>query len=380
MCPLPALHHMLDRDTPASRPSRPLSSAEVQVIRSLLAARLVPENVRIGETGLPPRTYHAVRNRVLQEGWVVDRYLPDLGLLGLHHVHFVIGQPFEEKGRDVVERWASDPTNLLLWSGPQTLFGVFVSGPAEWSGPMGLGIGKESGLRRSLALTTDASKFGIPVYLDFEGAWSRMTGSTGHLSYPHPWFARPRDVASSPGSAVPNGISSGALTSIYGLVHRPFEVESEGGNLLRTGPFFAPRSQQRALQRGWVERRLFLDPFRLPPVPGGGMERVALVHGELQRDRPPTGLYHQLLEDCGVAPFLFATDWSHVLLGFVARRTGEGLSAGAPPRASVSFVLQSHLQGIEVFREPLASLRTTVNHRYDRLCPRSPSPPGLAAN
>lgn len=354
---------------PSGAFSRGLTPAEGAVIRSLLAARPVSEKERMQESQLAPRTYHAARQRVLEEGWVLDRYLPDLSRLGFPLVTFAIGQPYEERAREVQERWSDDPSSVLLWSGPETLFGVFVGRSAEWKGPGGTGFGAESGLRRGLSLTADSRQFGIPVYFDFEASWNRLLGSSAARAYPHPWFSQtPSDDEESLETHGGPALSPGALLSVEALLRRPFEAEVSGKSLSRAGPFYAPRSQQRALEAGWVERRLFLDPLRVPSVQGQQIQRVVLIQGHLREDRRPQGLLHQLLEDCRVTPFLLATDWKSVLLGALSPFPAAPGTSTPSDRSSVSYVLQSYLQSIEVFREPVTSLASQVNHRYDRLC------------
>lgn len=132
-------------------------------------------------------------------------------------------------------------------------------------------------------------------------------------------------------------------------------------------PFFAPRSQQRVLERGWGDRRVFLDAFVLPSFHGWKLERIVLAQGELQPGREAPPLLHALVHDCRVAPFLVATDWERVLLGFLSLTPPSGEGTAEPARSSVSFVLQSFLKGIEVFREPVRGFSSVVNHRYDRL-------------
>lgn len=368
---------MLGSSGSSPRPSRTLSPAEVQVIRSLLASRPISERERILEAQLPPRTYHAARSRILEEGWVLDRYLPDLGLVGLPYVHFAIGQPFEEGVRGVTDRWGADPTNVLLWTSPQTIFGVFIDASRTWNGPGGLGLGPETGLRQGAGLTVDSREFSIPVYFDFEGAIGRMAGHTSALAYPQSWFCRGSNGDGRGGSAHPgnpggargNGFPTVPLSAVAGIVRRPFEVLQRGESPMRVGPHFAPRSQQRALERGWATRRLFLDPLVLPALQGHRMDRLVLARGELLAQTRPTGLYHRLLADCHVSPFLFSTDWRSVLIGFVAPSAPREAAPTPSGRPSVSATLQSFLRKIEVYREPTASLVSTVNHRYDRLFP-----------
>lgn len=369
-----------DDDGTASAPRR-LTPSEGVVIRTLLAARAISEKERILEADVPPSTYHLARQRVMKEGWVLDRYLPDLVRVGLPTVTFAIGQPYEEKTLDLQKRWGNDPSNVLLWSGAQTLFGVFVGRTSSWKGPEKKGFGTDSGLRRGITLTADIRDYGIPVYFDFEASWNRLLGASSSRAYPHPWFSEAGTEGSSEGEGTAPTLSPGALSTVHGLVRRPFEAEANGKSAGKASPFFAPRSQQRALESGWVERRLFLDPLKVPPIQGQEIQRVVLIHGQLQPDRRPQGLLHQLLEDCRVTPFLVATDWKSVLLGALSPVPASP-GASSSSRASVSFVLQRYLQNIEVFREPVEGLTPQVNHRYDRLCSlsisggSSPSPEG----
>jgi hypothetical protein len=360
-----------DEGGTSSTPRR-LTPAEGVVIRTLLAARPISEKERIQEADVPPSTYHLARQRVTKEGWVLDRYLPDLVRVGLPTVTFAIGQPYEEKALELQKRWGDDPSNVLLWSGPQTLFGVFVGRTSSWKGPEKKGFGTDGGLRRGITLTADSRDYGIPVYFDFEASWNRLLGTSTSQAYPHPWFSGTGVEGSEDEEGASPTLSPGALATVNNLVRRPFEAEAAGKAAVKASPFFAPRSQQRALESGWVERRLFLDPLKVPPVQGQEIQRVVLIHGQLLPDRRPQGLLHQLLEDCRVTPFLVATDWKSVLLGALSPVPAAAGTASSS-RASVSFVLQRYLQNIEVFREPVQGLSPRVNHRYDRLCSLSTS-------
>lgn len=354
---------MLAPNTEGPGRSRPLTPTEVQVIRGLLGADDSTEREKIRKLGIPPRTYHAIRERAYLEGWVIDRYLPDLSVLGGENVTVAVVQPFGEHMSSVVKTWASDPRTVVLWVGPETVFGVFVEGaksPKTVAAALAEG---RSTLRRHLEITANTYEGGVPVYFDFEAAWSRWTGQLGSPSYPRPWVSRNPENE--------NGRSLGAnggMSAVAGLVRRPFEVEARRESPLRASPFYAPRSQQKVLSRRLVQRRIFLDILRLPPFEGRAIERVVFVGGELLPGKTPEALFRQLVGGCRVSPFIFVTDHARILFAALSPGPRAGGAASQPRPLSVMKTLQDNLQSIEVIREPLRTLRNVVDHRYDRLC------------
>ncbi|MDE1820732.1 MAG: hypothetical protein KGJ23_15310 [Euryarchaeota archaeon] len=339
-----------------------MTPAEAAVVRSLLACEDLPERDRIRGSGIPPRTFTDVRGRVLSEGWIVDRYLPQPGLLELPFVTLILAEPFVEHASAVLETWSADPRIVLLWTSPQGLLAVRLGSSPKPSLPGIRDVSDGRALRRQFALTLDTRAAQLPIYFDFEAAWSRAVGLQGSLAYPHGWTSVPRE----PGATAPRLPSAPARVSVAGLVNRPFEVESSGRPPNLNAPFFLPRSQVRALEQGWVHRRVFLDPVHLSALQAPRIENLVFIHGRMLRGSLPDRLLEELVTRCLVTPYLYASDGTSLILGAVSPLPPSTVSSSAP-RTSVSATLGNYLEGIEVTRVPLTSLRAPVNHRYDRL-------------
>jgi hypothetical protein len=139
------------------------------------------------------------------------------------------------------------------------------------------------------------------------------------------------------------------------------------------GPCSVPWSQKRCLRRGEVEWRVYpnMSNLHLLEYRGLRIHDVFFVCGKPKDPEKLQELFHDLVnaDVCNAKPFLLAGDDSSVLMA------GLGIDLGAVkdappdimPRGNILRTMTSHLTDIEVFREPLASLRTHVAHRYDRL-------------
>jgi len=336
---------------------RSITEGEAVTIRALLAARAASERDRIRETGLGSRTYERIRKRAYSSGWVFDRFVPDPSRTGCPTVHFVLARPFADQIEAVRKRWKELPSNVLLWSWPETLFGVFFSNKSQEN--FRAELSTSGGLNEPVVVSSEATNRAIPVYFDFEGVWAYWTNQHGNLAYPHPI----------PVSNTREDVLRGRLGSesgaMAGLLSRPFQPTAVNSPL-RVSPFFFPRSYQHLLETGVVERRTFLDLQKVPAFQGHSVERVAFVQGELLSPGTEESLFRMLMA-IRVRPFLFANGDSRILLA-----TLSGTPTDLEPRASRPAVLgnlRRYLANIQIVREPIEALSVLVNHRYDRLFP-----------
>ncbi len=338
-----------------------VTPAETAVIRSMLAAQPISERERISRSGIPSRTFRDVRARLYAERWLVDRYLPDPVVVRRPFVSFLLVEPYVERMDAVAEAWVADPTIVHMWRSAQGLVAVRLGNDPRAGLPGPPEVANAKAMRRAFAMTDDVRERPTPIYMDFEASWSRLFGLPGSLSYPQAWPSTtpgPRfDQVAQPSPA--------AWSALEAIVRRPFEIVDQGRNPILTAPFFLPPSQQRVLDRSWVKRRVFLDPTRLADMGAPKVETLVFVHGRLRPGADPRQLLDELLLSCGVTPFLYACDGSKVLMGSLSPAPPE-LLAKRVPSVSVSRTLGDHLEDIEVFRMPLGTLRTVVNHRYDR--------------
>jgi hypothetical protein len=334
---------------------RSITEAEAKAIRSMLAGLSVSERQRIRDSGIEPRTFARVRKRAYAFGWVFDRFVPDPSRTGFRCVCVALVQPFVEDIQRLQDRWVKLGSNILLWRWPETILAVFFSHEPSAELTARLTIPDERIGQAGLICLADSPT--IPVYFDYEAAWARMTNQQGTLAYPH------GIAATSLGQANDQQTPEIGAARVGELVARPFRAGSENAPL-RVSPYFFPRSQQRLLDEGIVQRRTFLDLQRVPAVQGRTVERVAFIHGELNSPGTEESLF-RLMMAIRVTPFLYASDGARVLLATLSPAPNDPATDG--PRPNILASLQQYLRHIRIVREPLPGLSVVVNHRYDRL-------------
>jgi hypothetical protein len=351
---------------------RALTDSEARVIAVLLAARPDRERERLRQVEVPRSTYHAVRRRAYEEGWLRDRYIPHPVPLGRPYVTFLLARPYADRLAEFSGAVTEDEGNVVLWNGTQLAIAVFfhrkpVDGPR-----VGARIEKDRTAAPPLTVTVSSDGPTVPVYFDFEGLWCHLAGLEGTLAYPH-------GLGGSSGTVdVDEGAEPGPLTphqrwAIGELLRRPFTAAEQGRGGHLVGPFGLPFSQRRLLAKGWITHRTLLEPARLPPYQGRSADQVVLISGAPKAGARPEELFSTLTRDCRVFPFLFVVGTDRWLLGALG---GGGPSAGPDPdRRAVLPTLRGALEGIEILQEPAANFTSPVDHRYERLLP-PPSPAG----
>jgi hypothetical protein len=338
-----------------------VSEGEAAVIRVLLASVPLSERERTSITGLSGRTFERIRRRAYTSGCVFDRLVPSPSFMGFVSVIFVTAHPFAEDLERVQQTWKTHPSNVLLWRGSETIFGVFFSSLSIAQILSSLSIPR--GRSEPFVVAAPSNTARIPVYFDFEGAWSRFTSQRGTLAYPHslPTWS-PGMLRASTGQHLDR-------TPLERMVRRPFRSGAENG-VVRVNRVFMPRSERRLIEQQVVEKRTILDPRKVGSFQGRSIDRIAFVMGELDSPGGEVALFRTLI-GARVSPFLFASDDSRVLLATLAPAPMETEESGSA-RPAVLQILQRHLRRIQIVREPIHSLSVVVNHRYDRLFQPSP--------
>lgn len=350
---------------------RALTEAEARVIAVLLAARPDRERDRLPQIGVPRSTYHAVRRRAYEEGWLRDRYIPHPVPLGRPWVTTWVARPYADKLEAFVHAVSSDRGNVLLWTGTQVSMAVFFH--AKSSEPRRR-LEQLAALRlapQPTAVTVTVDGPSVPVYFDFEGLWCHLAELEGTLAYPHGLGG---------GAELPEGgdpaASQHQLWAMGELLRRPFLGAAQGRGSHLVGPFGLPFSQRKLLARGWVTHRTLLDPGRLPPFQGRAADQIVLVTGTPKSVGRPEALFATLTRESRVYPFLFVAGADRWVLGAL----GSSAPVPAGTRASrrpVLPTLREHLEGIEITQAPASEFTAPVDHRYDRLV--EPSSPATAA-
>ncbi|MCI4323111.1 MAG: hypothetical protein L3K03_03675 [Thermoplasmata archaeon] len=343
--------------------SRALSEAEGLLTQRVLAGEGSGPRSPGSGTEVPRRTRQTVVQRIYQRGWVHDRYVPNPAWIDRPFVTFALAQPYSEEVVRAAQRWRQEAGTVLLWVSPETLFGVFFSRDERSRSRLAEKLRSSVRDRTEILLALDLREQAIPVYFDFEAAWSRVAGLSGAISYPH----------SLPGVVVDPARSEGEPSGGRNL--RP--LSELVGTSFPSGRFRSPRLgsslhirgnvEQRYLRHGWMERRTFLEPTEVARWVSDFPRRVAFVQGEMLPGATAPALFHALVEECRINPFLYATDHQRVLLATFSQDPGTRRSEREIPRAGVLATLQKSLRGITIVRDSLDSMSTLVDHRYDHL-------------
>jgi hypothetical protein len=336
----------------------------------LLAARPDRERERLHQVNIPRSTYHAVRRRAYEEGWLRDRYIPDPVPIGRPVVGFLLVRPFADRFDELVRLMAADAGTVVLWNGAQVAVGVtFHPRPAD---PKKLSDRIQNGHLATAPTLVVARADGpsIPVYFDFEGLWCHLAGIEGTLAYPHGLGG----VSGEEGSESPNGgtMSAHQRWAARELLNRPFVAAAQGRGGHLVGPFGLPFSQRKMLAKGWVTHRTILDPARLPPYQGRSVEQVVFVTGTPRSGARPEVLFDLLTRESRVFPFLFVVTPERWLIGALGGAAGS-VPQESGPRRPVLPTLREFLEGIEILQEASSSFSAPVDHRYDRLLPEPPT-------
>ncbi len=344
---------------------RGLTDAEARVLAVLLAARPDKERERLHQIRVPRSTYHAIRRRAYEEGWLRDRYVPHPVAFGRPTVTVLLARPYADRFDELVSAVAGDAGAVVVWRGAQVVVAVLMHRTAAELERLLGRLAAAPMAPPPLAVTVRAEGPTIPVYFDFEGLWSHLAGLDGTLAYPHGLGGGMPEEGDGAG---PTALSAHQWWAASELVLRPFAVVAQGRGPHLVGPFGLPFSQRRLLQRGWVVHRTLLDPGRLPPFQGRVADQVVLVSGAPKPGARPEILFSTLSRESRVYPFLFATAPDRWLLGALggsaARPTDD---AGA--RRPVLPTIREYLEGIEIHQEPAAGFSWPLDHRYDRLLP-----------
>jgi hypothetical protein len=329
---------------------RSLTEAEARVIRVLLADLPGPERERIIAAGVPRTTYQTIRLRAFINGWLEERYVPDPRMFAAERIRFVVAQPYAERWNESVRVFRALDGLVVLWASPETLFGVIFerSSSRDWSHLPGSDV-----FRRSWTVAPIVEGAGVVVYFDFEGAWSRWTLDGATVAYPRAF----------PHAASAFSLSNANRKAVWELSHRPFSsTVSERSPSLFSSSRLSHRSR-RLLSEGWFSHRTLPNLGEIPPVHGYRPDRMVFVTGMIRSGGDPRNLFAALTARGRVAPIIFAYDAERALFLTLAP---------APPHVSrdrgpLVELIQDDLEKVEVVREPIDSLFTMVDHRYDRL-------------
>jgi len=329
-----------------------LSFAQSAVISSLLANQSVTVSERAKRAAVPRRTFERIASRSYADQTVYDSYLPDFRLAALSSARLLLTQPFQEDLRPTVEALRNDPTCVLLWTWPETLFAVFVEKPSGKK--TGSASCNGAGGPRATDFLFDISRSAAPVFFDYEGVWSRIADVGATLEYPRPVLpanSRARPVLTRRAKDV---------SLIAGLCRRVGErpgFPNGRDQSLR----FGFRKVRKAVAAGLIERRVHLNLCARILTETNLADSVAFVHGERGPGATPEALF-QRLNRMGIRPFLFVSNRDRIL--FATLTSGRNARSPTESRPAILRNLQQFLNSIVILRQPLRSLVRVVDHRY----------------
>lgn len=336
---------------------RSLTAAEARVIHALLVAADVPERVRERWAGVPRATFLAVRKRAFAHGWLTSRYVPDPAALGFDRVSFVLDQPYSDHLAVAVQEARNTPGTVLAWSSPETVFSVRFGRSTDARPP------ETPGRRHRFEVVATEPLRQVPIYFDFEGAWSLWASGLALVSYPAGL------LVPTPGGEPRTSRSRLGRSALEELLSGPDGSSPDAGGPLRLSDAYLPRKHRALIRSGTVRRRAFPNLGDIPPgMDGGAIGNFVFVHGTLRKGFEGAQLLPAVLRDARVRPFLLAGDDRTALLGFLAPMPSRLRGLGRP----LIEVLSEALESISVVREPIATLYPLIDHRYDRLVAPGP--------
>jgi hypothetical protein len=347
---------------------RALTDSEARVIAVLLAARPDRERERLRQIGVPRSTYHAVRRRAYEEGWLRDRYVPNPVPLGRPYVTFLVARPYADRLDEFARTVTSDDGNVVLWTGTQLAVAVFFHRKPTEGQRVADRLGKDRTAAPPLAITVAADGPTVPVYFDFEGLWCHLAGLEGTLAYPHGLGGIAAEHDEDDETPV-EPLTPHQAWALGELLRRPFTATEQGRGGHLVGPFGLPFSQRRMLAKGWITHRTLLEPARLPPFQGRAADQVVLISGTPKTGARPEELFATLTRDCRVFPFLLVVGPDRWLLG--ALGGGAPSTGPTPERRPVLPALREAMEGIEILQEAASGFASRVDHRYEALLPPS---------
>jgi hypothetical protein len=336
---------------------RDLSETQARVIRELLVNRPGSDRLKWATAGVPRSTFQLVRNHAFAVGWVMRRYIPDPGSVGVDRVRVEVVQPFAEKRAELLSQLARRKEVVVLWDSPGIILAVsFEHTQKREGGP----TDAESGWSRRWVIESSLASSEVVAYFDYEGAWSRWALGEAPGSYPRglPWPQKG-----------PNSRSARfRAEDLAELVRRPTSgIEDEdGGSWSLAGGL--PRRLQGLINHGQAIPWTIPDLAKIPRLPQRELAFIVLMSGRWAADCLGKQLFQELVGRSRATPFLYAYDANRVVMGLLAPAPAT-LTEGRTPMAAV---LGRFLREIEVIREPIGSIAPVVNHRYDRLVGHEP--------
>ncbi|HEV2429440.1 MAG TPA: hypothetical protein VGV64_06325, partial [Thermoplasmata archaeon] len=163
---------------------RTLTEAEARTISVLLGSATAPERERLRRSQLPRSTYHAARRRAYEEGWLRDRYVPEPDRFGRPWAVVTVARPFADRVTELSDAWSAETGTVLQFGGTGAMGAVVLFGERKKAERFVERLQEKEIASTSLSVVADLRGPAIPVYFDFEGIWSHLSGTDGTIGYP----------------------------------------------------------------------------------------------------------------------------------------------------------------------------------------------------
>ncbi|MGA8536182.1 MAG: hypothetical protein WB789_02180 [Thermoplasmata archaeon] len=269
-----------------------------------------------------------------------------------------LAHPYAEHFQSVVQEWRRTDGSVLLWRGGTSMLGVFVRSPSNPTLKQDLESAGLQRFSRIRVVETDLRESEIPVYFDFEGAWSRVVGEVGPVAYPH---ALPDPLGS---ASRTRHASLTDLRLMEALARTNDQVDNLTANDAAFGGGVGRDEISRAVEGQLVSRRAFLHLETLPSYRAWTLRQVALFTGRLRPSADSRALLQSMIGEIGMTPFLFVSDGVDVLCGLLSPTPPVQRPGVRSQNTRPVGTLQKFLSEIHITREPIEDLSALADQDF----------------
>lgn len=325
---------------------------------------LASSSLRAGDEAtykVPRRTRYNIIERMNSRRILKTREIPDPAILGRPLVAFALGEAHADRVEKITEKWCEDRSAVLLWIAHERLFGVnFCTSQADVEALQSRLTG-DHGLREVNILVADSRQESVPVFFDFEGAWSSFSHRNRYIHYPHGL-----PLTTAVGGGTPDHLSPADATAVSKILLGAAPDSMRSGAASARGGFMSRRRETRLHADGVVESRTLLDPAACARWTDDFYRSIVLVRGSLLTSPGAAPLFRDLVNVAEVAPFLYATDGPSVLFGYLSGRKNAEVPVANQSAPRLPSIVRTYLRDVSVARYDVIELQSPIDHRYER--------------
>lgn len=301
----------------------------------------------LGPEGIPESTFYAIRRKAYEEGWLIDRYVPNPWATGAVSLECILAKPGASERAALEKEWAESPENVLLWSGLNSVFGVFFRkspDPKPPSNSFSVGVTRTTG--------------SLPAYFDYSRLWARFLGANLSTGYPRSLAFAPDRELKERQTLLRNLLALNVPAGPTPTPRRNWHT-----------PSGLPRSLQRLLDWGVAQSRTFLNAEAVPPYQGRVPSEVVFITGNLKPGSSGGSVLAELNQRCNVSPFLVADNGRAILIVTLGQLMTEaaGRRKVRTTARPVLSTLEPLVGDVQVTIERVDGMKKIVDHRYDRV-------------